>query len=67
MDATLVNDIWQWKDGSTWFNWAVGQPANYGQCVQLYRDGKEDVEKDYRFDDLDCSMSREFACEKQLF
>ena len=67
VDATFVNDIWQWIDGSTWFNWAAGEPANFGQCLQLYRDGKEDVEKDYRFDDLDCSMSREFASEKLLF
>ena len=70
MDAILVNGMWQWKDGSTWFNWSVGEPnmgpSNYAKCVQLYRDGKQDVERDYHFDDLSCSNAREFACEKPL-
>ena len=70
VDATLVNDIWQWKDGSTWFDWAVGElkmgPSNYTKCAQLYRDGKRYVERYYHLDDLFCSNVREFACEKPL-
>ena len=68
VDATFVNDVWQWRDGSMRFNWAVGEPngvpSHLVQCIQLYRNGTRDW--GYRFDDLPCSYVREFACEKPL-
>ncbi|XP_039270051.2 macrophage mannose receptor 1-like [Styela clava] len=57
----VVDGGWSWSDGSpfSYVNWNSGEPNNVGgeDCAELYLENG-------RWNDLDCSAFRHFACEK---